>query len=437
MTEARKNRIRTKIQDSRSRLMGKHPFFALLLMYLKFIAVPDMRKISTNGRCIYFSPDFIDKLHWHELDYILCHQIMHLIQGHIWRETDLAGDNYHFACDILVNVILERWGFTEERYAHLGYVYKTIPASSADPLDMTPEQICAAIPYNLYAFDDRTRNRFLPDTDSWWDLKEDCGLYGELILDTPDLVGWLRISREESSDGNVDGDGGASKQEWKARAKAASEMIESAQLKDKQAGTLPDFSKRLLKKMKAPVVDWKKLLNDFIQERVCDYSFSPPDRRFEDTGFFLPDFNEKEFVSKEILFMVDTSGSIDDNVLSEVYSEIRGAIEQFNGKLTAKLGFFDADVKTPMPFESIEDLMTIIPVGGGGTDFRAIFDYLRECCMESLPACIVIFTDGEGPYPPTQAAMGIPVLWLIHDSPIVPPWGKVVHIIHNKLVGIS
>lgn len=134
---------------------------------------------------------------------------------------------------------------------------------------------------------------------------------------------------------------------------------------DKGAGDILEFMERMIKKMKEPTVDWKKILNNFIQERTCDYSFSPRDSRYEDTGFFLPDFNEKEFIYREILFMVDTSGSVDDDNLAAVYSEIKGAIEQFSGKLTRKLVFFDADVKTPLPFESVDDLIRIIPYGGG------------------------------------------------------------------------
>ena len=106
MTNQRKNRLKYKIQNSRARLLESHPFFALLLMYLKFVAVPGMKKITTNGRCIYFAPEFVDKLYTYELDYILCHQIMHIIYGHIWRPIDREGDNYHFASDILIKFFL-------------------------------------------------------------------------------------------------------------------------------------------------------------------------------------------------------------------------------------------------------------------------------------------------------------------------------------------
>ena len=127
--------------------------------------------------------------------------------------------------------------------------------------------------------------------------------------------------------------------------------------------------------------------------------------------------------------MADTSGSVNDEDLAIVYSEIRGAIEQFGGKLTGKLGFFDAAVTTPIPFENVSDLMSIIPYGGGGTDFTVIFNYIRNNCNGKLPACIVIFTDGDGPYPSESETMEIPVLWIINNSDITPPWGKITRII--------
>ena len=64
--------------------------------------------------------------------------------------------------------------------------------------------------------------------------------------------------------------------------------------------------------------------------------------------------SNRSSVSKEILFMVDTSGSIDNSQIAEAYSEISGALEQFPS-LTGYLGFFDSAVYKPLPFESVED----------------------------------------------------------------------------------
>lgn len=440
MTEQRKNRVRKKIQESRGRLLNTMPFFGLLLMYLKFVAVPGMKKISTNGKCIYFSPDFLEKLYEKELDYILCHQILHIVCGHIWRDRDLAGDDYHFACDIFLNLILEDYGYDEEKYPHLGYIYRKM-SGSVDFHDKTPLEIRDWLPFSLRVFDEATKSRFLKDSEYWWDFKDDNGSAGEIIIDLPDITG-RRIDGQGGDSGlqdmladlgdgeGEDGDSGnGDMQVWKDRAMSLATSLFNEDDEEDGVGQVPAFIQRMITKMKEPVLDWKRILNNFLQERIADYSFAPPDRRFLDTDFFLPDFNEKDFVTKEILFMVDTSGSVNDDALAAVYSEIRGATEQFSGKLTAKLGFFDTMVTEPIPFENVDDLLAIIPYGGGGTDFRVIFEYIQFELYDKLPACIVVFTDGDGPYPVESWAMGIPVLWILDNNKCTPPWGTVVRII--------
>ena len=87
-----------------------------------------------------------------------------------------------------------------------------------------------------------------------------------------------------------------------------------------------------------------------------------------------------------------------------------------------------------LSLESVSDLMNIVPVGGGGTDFRSIFDYIRLERYDDLPASVVIFTDGEGPYPEESETMGLPVLWVLHDSAAYPPFGKTIRLISPEKV---
>ncbi|MBO6299980.1 MAG: hypothetical protein J6N53_14180 [Lachnospiraceae bacterium] len=44
---------------------------------------------------------------------------------------------------------------------------------------------------------------------------------------------------------------------------------------------------------------------------------------------------------------------------------------------------------------------------------------------EDLPVSIIILTDGYAPFPKEDAAMGIPVLWILNNEDMTPPWGKV------------
>ena len=76
MTERRIEKLKILISESRARLLDHNPSFALLLMYLRFVAVPDMKKVSTDGITVFFNPQFIEKLTKTELDYVLKHQVL-------------------------------------------------------------------------------------------------------------------------------------------------------------------------------------------------------------------------------------------------------------------------------------------------------------------------------------------------------------------------
>ena len=214
---------------------------------------------------------------------------------------------------------------------------------------------------------------------------------------------------------------------WLQRMINATEIISS--MGSENRGNIPLAAKRIIQQLKNATLDWRTILNTFVQEEICDYSFSPPDRRMEDSPFFLPDFNEKDEQVKDILFMIDTSGSMSDEQITQCYSEIYGAISQFGGKLQGKLGFFDATVVEPVPFTDAEEFKVIRPVGGGGTSFHVIFEYVEKFMQEEPPVSIVILTDGFAPWPEEAAALGVPVLWIINNEKAMPPWGKVARIL--------
>ena len=205
-------------------------------------------------------------------------------------------------------------------------------------------------------------------------------------------------------------------------------MDAAAAAANRGCGSIPAGIERSIDALKNPQTDWRTLLQAFVQEEICDYSFSPPDRRYDGGDFYLPDFNEKEETVRNILFMIDTSGSMTKQQLTAAYSEVKGAIDQFGGVLKGYLGFFDAAVSPPQPFSDEEEFKVITPKGGGGTSFQIIFDYVREEMEEEPPACIIILTDGYAPFPDEKESMDIPVLWIINNEDVSPPWGVIARI---------
>ncbi len=219
---------------------------------------------------------------------------------------------------------------------------------------------------------------------------------------------------------------------WLNRMINATEVIKSS-IGGNDRGTVPKAAEREIEELKNPILDWRTILNDFVQEEINDYSFSPPDKRMEDCPFFLPDFNEKDESVKNLLFMVDTSGSMSDGEITQCYSEIYGAIQQFNGKLQGKLGFFDAVIVEPVEFEDEDEFKIIRPKGGGGTSFDMIFEYVNQEMQDDPPTSIIILTDGYAPFPKEASANGIPVLWIINNKDVNPPWGKVARLLVNDV----
>ena len=379
-----------KLLLSRFRILNRHGFYGLLLMHMRFGLDEACDTAYTDGYRINFSPVFLESLSNDEVDFVLMHEILHVVLKHCFRGRKVDPYLFNVACDIVVNsnilysknmnlkyITLEKYGES----MHLapngkeGYLY-------------TAEEV-----YNMLIKDSLAKN-------SGKSVKGDS---------FDDHSHW----EEADDDFTID--------EWEKR---VIDAAESSAKRDTSVGNIPLGVQRYISSLKNATIDWRMLLNDFISLEVGDYSFTPPDRRI-DGPFFMPDFNEmveKEDDPKEILFMIDTSGSVNSNQITQAYSEIKGALEQFTS-LTGYLGFFDYVVYEPKEFSSIEDILEIIPKGGGGTNFFAVFEYVNN--LENKPKAIIILTDGYARFPKESVRNGIPVIWVMNNDKVTPPWGEV------------
>ena len=390
-----------RILLSRMRILCNNGFYGLLLMHMNFAIDTGCETACTDGRKIYFGPSFLNNLDDDELDFIMMHEVMHCALQHCNRGKDYDQEAFNIACDIVVNSnILESnkgdlKSITLKKYGESMHV----APDGEEGRFYTAEEVYAMLPVK----------------------GKKKGASGMMGSGGNGSGNW----DDHSKWGTADEDGSL-KDEWSKNLLDACEAIEIRDPSN-QRGLIPLCADRIIKELRKPQTDWRTILNDFVQEEITDYSFTPPDRRFDESPFFLPDYNEKDETVKDILFMIDTSGSMSDEAITAVYSEIKGAIDQFNGHLQGWLGFFDAEVVEPKPFSSEEEFRIIRPKGGGGTRFDIIFEYVEKH-MDTLPASIIIMTDGYADFPKEEEAMEIPVLWLLVTDDVNPPWGKVARI---------
>ncbi len=442
MTPRRMARLREQIRHSRARLMVRDPLVAMVLMYLRFAATKTVSRISTNGRVIFFDPDWFQKLGKEETDYILSHQVMHIVLEDTKRPAFFTGDRFHHACDIIAGSILRDRGWDAEGFSHLGLLPHQTYFPRREGSELMPLEAYRAVPFDPGSLKERERRRFQLDSDACWgqdllpgdaalilfpgyeDLTEESVKSGSFQSEADHEDGRQRQQKQiEAKSSDDDSDQPASELSAEQLDAAIDRLLDMIETMESTDPRQTDLVERIWKGVGSGRLEWKTILDSFLQEEVNDYSFLPPDRRYVESGFFLPDFNRTERSLKDILFMVDASGSVRNDTIADVYAEICAAIEQYDGALQGKLGFFDTQVTVPQPFGSIQQLLKIRPRGNGGTDFGCIFRYVNRF-PEKPPACIVIFTDGKGDYPPEEEALGIPVLWILYGTAPFPRWGK-------------
>lgn len=421
--ELTKEKIREYIKRlllSRMRILTTNGFYGLLLMHMVYAIDETCETAATDGMKIYFGPKFLDDLSDKELDFVMMHEILHVVLQHVLRGEDREHERFNIACDIVVNsnILLSNGGkrssITLSKYGEAMH----LAPDGKEGSEYTAEQVYEMLP-----------KRF---------PKREKGESGGSALG--------RAKQKQEKAGPENDNAGTEKSTWDDHTmwgryeeddilrdmwvKRFEDACEAISIRDPEntRGLLPAFAERIFEELKKPQTDWRTVLNEFIQEEIVDYSFVPPDRRFSDSPFFLPDFNGTEEKVENILFMIDTSASMSPAEITAAYSEIKGAIDQFDGKLKGWLGFFDAAIIEPKPFENEEEFRIIKPAGGGGTDFQIIFEYVQKHMTDELPASIVILTDGYAPFPQPHLAMGIPVLWLLNNEEVTPPWGRIARI---------
>jgi predicted metal-dependent peptidase len=156
-------------------------------------------------------------------------------------------------------------------------------------------------------------------------------------------------------------------------------------------------------------------------------TWNRPNRRFAHSGFVLPG-TQRDGINK-VVFLVDTSLSMSDDVLNKVGNEVQAAMDA--GIISEAVVVYN-DTKVNAVDRYLDgDQVEFKAVGRGGTDLRPAFKWIDD----NDPDCslIVALTDLEigDPGPEPHA----PVLWAAYGDPRIVtylkstlPWGDVIDV---------
>lgn len=358
--ESSKKLIRAKVQ-----LQNENPFFAYLIMNMKFIEKKDIQTmgVDNNGNC-YYSPKFVEGLSGDILKGVLAHEVLHVILEHFNRVEQKQPRVWNIATDLCINNMLLKNHF-----------------SLADG-GLIPH-------YDEYSFYD-SKGKIIKIVDI--DKKTADDIYKELMKVIKEDEKAQKGQDKKRFDKHLEGkENELTKEQRQALKDKWKRAVSEASAYARQKGNTPRGLDLVIDTLLNEKINWKHLLYRYLTRTIPhDYTYARPSKRSFSTGVYMPVMKKENI---EIVVSLDTSGSISKEELQEFMSEINGIAKSFNN-LTMKLIICDSEIKEVYTIgngdnDRIEEL---ILTGGGGTSHKPIYDYIKENIPNTQ--LLVNFTDG-------------------------------------------
>jgi predicted metal-dependent peptidase len=328
---------------------------------------------AVDGRNLYYNTQFFNAMSNKEIEFVVAHEILHMVFDHLGRRDDRNPMLYNIAADYIVNNTLVR-----------------------DRIGEKPKIVDC---FQDFKYDGWTSEEVYDE------------LFKEAEKNGEEFLKQLGEMLDEHLDNEDDGDGGEPGEEGKdangnavSKSKPKYSKEEMKQIKDEikeaminaaqtaGAGNVPAGVQRMIKELTEPKMNWRELLRQQIQSTIkSDYTFSRPSRKGQMTGAILPGMNFADTI--DICIALDMSGSIGDAQAKDFLGEIKGIMDEYKD-YNIKLWCFDTAVYNEQDFsaDSGEDLTEYEIFGGGGTDFMANWEYMKE--QDIQPKKFIMFTDG-------------------------------------------
>jgi predicted metal-dependent peptidase len=377
------NKILEQLTRARITLLLQQPFWGTLATRLILRDATDegwCPTAATDGRNFYYNRNFIGKLTKQETVFLVAHEVEHCVYDHMGRRGSRKPKMWNAAADFVIN-----WELHEHNIGKM-----------PDP-KTSGVQGC---------FDSKYKGMFAEE------------VYELLMKDPNQNFPEFDIHLEP-------GDGKGEPMTDEERRILSDEIRNAVMQASKAAGAgnTPAGVKRLLKDLVEPQMDWRALLNMKLQSMVKnDFTWMRCSRKSQASGIYLP--GTKEDFRVEAAVAIDCSGSMSEEMLRDLLSEVKGIMEQFQD-FKLWVWCFDTRVYNPAEFNpyNLDEIDSYDIKGGGGTDFVCNWTHMKEIGL--TPERFIMMTDG---YP--GGSWGDPnycdTLFLVHGDParrLVGPFG--------------
>lgn len=368
---------------ARSILIMGHVFFGCLALHLKLVETSQISTMATDGEHLFYNPKFVMELKQSFIVAIIAHEILHCAYRHHLRMGNRDPRKWNEATDYIINLDLIKAGFKLPSWVLYNSKYD----------GMSSEEVYALLP------DKPNQPKADSSQPKAGGQKGSQGKGGDGPIEAPDpgKMGGVIAPVAPDQKASIE----EREMQWRAKVGQAVNIA-----KAQNAGNIPGYLDRLIQDMKTPKVNWE-ILRSFIDQSVIkDHCWMRPNRRFLHRGIILP--GQVSDSLNRVVSVMDTSGSITDELVNQYAGEKRAILDEgLTDNLTVI--YNDTQVRHIEEFQR-GDILKLNPRGGGGTNFRHSFDFIKKNYPDT--SVVLYFTDlmtmdfGEDP--------GFPVLWVVY-----------------------
>ncbi len=391
--------VLNKLAAARTRLILDKPFLGALVLRLPLreASAEWCSTTATDAREVYFNRSYIEQLRLGQVQYVLAHEALHCALSHFSRRQHRHRQRWDIACDYAVNMLLAPDDLDLPDGVLIDNKYEGMTAEEIYPcLDDDDDQE----PLDQHIYDG------LPKDSNDEDKSDE---------DTIETASTQRSASANASPSPsppplTDTERDELQTRWQ-------QYLASAAQQATQAGKLNSSAARIIERLLRPALPWRTLLAHYMNSTArTDYNLMRPSQRRTGEAI-MPSLHTRQI---DVVVAMDTSGSIKQEELNSFVAEINAIKGSINARITLIACDAEIDSNGPWVFETWESLH--LPdnlAGGGGTNFRPVFDWLTD--NHQQPDLLIYFTDAKGIYPETEPV--VQTLWLVKGKADIP-WGQ-------------
>ena len=342
-----------------------------------------------------YSPKFMRGMSREERKGVLCHELYHVIFGHIFhRSVAKSSDQmmWNWATDLAINSIIGA-----NRLPKIVLIPGVRPLEKQKDGSMKP----ASNPYADFI----ATAKPLQASDYYYDelkkIREEQGDDDGAMQVIFDAMGTM-----DSHDGWNDLDPEMA-EEMRDKMRDLIERASKRADRSNQWGSVPAHIQEMIRKMLSHEVDWKSIIRNFIG-RARSVDRTTTIRRINKKMPYIFPGCRRPMIANFACFM-DQSGSMSDEDIGMLFAEL-GCLANLT-KLDVYHFDTEIDENSHKVWKKGDNTPQMLRTRCGGTDFQAVANFLNDAKNKNRYSGAIILTDG---YAPTMGAVsGCKILWVI------------------------